>query len=307
MSAPTQIIASAARSVDSPENEALTPRAENFFSSLIFAVAPERGLNKFHDDCARCGFLCTVTRDDVNLWSGLSKTQRGSRKRTHLMYACKVGNVERVKFLVEQCRAPVDLVDRPSPRMPASGGQTALHYAAAGTSCDIVDVLLRAPCSCPRAKVGERDVACASHRAGRVNMRAYAGWTPLLISLQALDVGPTYAKVRAEDADALRRRTARIPYALLRAGADPSMADARGLTPLHWAARLLDADLIKVLAAAGAEDGRASLNSPSPTPRDEWREAWLRRRGAGATVDIWPLDGPAGGAPALTAAIASDT
>jgi ankyrin repeat protein len=262
-------------------------------ASITFACAPERGRFKFHDDFVRCGYLCTATRDDSHLWSGLSKAQRGPRQRTHLMYACKVGNDARVQFLVQQCRAPVDLVDGPSPRMPASGGQTALHYAAAGSSREIIDLLLRAPCPCPRAKAGGVDIACEAHRAERVNVRAYAGWTPLLIALQALDVGPTYARVRVEDARALRRRAARIPYALLHGGADPNSADSRGLTPLHWAARLLDVELILALAAAGAEDGRVSLNVDSPLPRDEWRVSWQRRKGADSVVDVWPLDSPA--------------
>lgn len=82
----------------------------------------------------------------------------------------------------------------------------------------------------------------------------------LALALIARDgkVGP---RDRLALLQAARRGWRKVAQGLLRAGADPNVADAEGLTPLAMAERRKDEPLVKMLIAAGAKP------SPQPVPR----------------------------------------
>jgi ankyrin repeat protein len=63
-----------------------------------------------------------------------------------------------------------------------------------------------------------------------------------------------YQQLRPIHFAILRHRSAKIIRALLNAGADPNLADGRGITPLAQARRLGHAEAARVLRAAGAAD-----------------------------------------------------
>jgi ankyrin repeat protein len=92
-----------------------------FVSALIVAFQSETGRTGFADDLRWAAGICRSAWREEQIWDGLVRVQRGHQRRTHLMYAAKMGDVERVRWLLAR-GAQTELRD--------SRGWTALNYAA---------------------------------------------------------------------------------------------------------------------------------------------------------------------------------
>ncbi|TMW69734.1 hypothetical protein Poli38472_001890 [Pythium oligandrum] len=160
--------------------------------------------------------------------------------RTALHFASQFGHVDVVKQLLAN-GASVGLCD--------SYGQTALLLAAGEGKMDIVQVLL------------ERDVDRTL-----VNLRRNTdGWTPLFAA-GAGGHGDVFEKLLKHSGLAKEQllQDASGPFGhagvlkqLLAHGADPNISDMDGWTPLHWAARNGNIDVVSALTSSSVAGIRA--------------------------------------------------
>ena len=151
---------------------------------------------------------------------------------TPLMIAAGAGSTEAVKLLAAK-GAKIDTIEQRK-------GQNALMWAAAEGHSDVVQTLIG---------LGA-DTKAASQ----------SGFTPLIFAaakndgksirhLVAAGVEPATKALQV----AFAYRNAAAMSALVECGASPNIADAIGATPLHAAAQIGDADLIRVLLKKGAD------------------------------------------------------
>jgi len=75
--------------------------------------------------------LCRATNNNKDIWRGVINYQYGPSKRTHLMYATVMGNIPKLRFLLECGANP----------MLESNAQTALGIAAVYQNLDIINEL----------------------------------------------------------------------------------------------------------------------------------------------------------------------
>jgi hypothetical protein len=102
----------------------------NFISALILT-----GMNKYDEEVAPFLALSRETWGEEILWDALKDKQYGAEKRTRLMYAAKIGDLARVKWLLKR-GANVKIED--------ARGKTALFYANEGNNFDVVRELILA-------------------------------------------------------------------------------------------------------------------------------------------------------------------
>jgi ankyrin repeat protein len=158
---------------------------------------------------------------------------------TALMIAAGAGSVEGVKLLLD---AGVD-VNGAEPRR----GQNALMWAAAEGHPDVVDFLIQ--------------------RGAKVNAATQSGYTALAFAAMKNDAPSVQHLIQAganpnytlPDKDETKMLTLAGSYkshaaaiALLDGGANPNLADRKGLTPLHLAAEAGAVDLVRKLLSKGA-------------------------------------------------------
>jgi len=151
---------------------------------------------------------------------------------TPLMIAAGAGSSEAVKLLTAK-GAKIDAVEQRK-------GQNALMWAAAEGHHDVVQTLIT---------LGA-DVKSASQ----------SGFTPMIFAAAKND-GKSIRHLVAAGAEptpkalhvAFAYRNAAAMSALVESGASPNITDATGATPLHAAAQLGDADLIRILLKKGAD------------------------------------------------------
>jgi uncharacterized protein len=144
--------------------------------------------------------------------------------QTALMAVARTGNVEAAKVLLK-AGAKIDAVEQ-------WGGQTALHWAAAQSQPDMVQLLVR-----HRADVNARGVVRDWQRRvtaeGRPKNMNHGGFTPLLY--------------------AAREGCIECGKHLLKAKADINLPDPDGLTPLVLALTNMRFDFAAMLIEAGAD------------------------------------------------------
>lgn len=109
--------------------------SERCLDALFIAAQSEKGRTGFAEDLKWCAGLCRATWNEEALWSGLVHVRRGPKARTHLMFAARHGDVERVRWLLAR-GAPVELRN--------ANGVTSLMYASIGGSAEVIRVLLEA-------------------------------------------------------------------------------------------------------------------------------------------------------------------
>jgi len=151
---------------------------------------------------------------------------------TPLMIAAGAGSSEAVKLLAAR-GAKIDAIEQRK-------GQNALMWAAAEGHADVVQALIG---------LGA-DVKAASQ----------SGFTPMIFAAAKND-GKSIRHLVAAGADpapkalsvAFAYRNAAAMSALVESGASPNITDATGATPLHAAAQIGDADLIRILLKKGAD------------------------------------------------------
>ena len=259
----------------------------------------------------------------------------GARAETRHLLGAAIFN-ENPEVALTFVRAGVD-VNATNP-----GGPTALSLAArsnenpemvlalvrAGADLDArASYLDEAPLHLAAANNENPEVALALINAGSdVNVGNRHGDTPLLralyanenpeVALALIEAGADVnARELATSATPLHRaasfsRGPEVAAALIQAGADLNARNARGATPLHWAANAENTDILNVLLEAGADvsvrdyTGRTPLETAELDGSSE-AAAMLRRAGAGVggggtrarpgPVDASPCAVPEGG------------
>jgi ankyrin repeat protein len=104
--------------------------------SLDALMAAAQHDHRHATDFLAIGSTCRAARHDTDLWHALVHAACGRKQRTVLMHAAHSSDVARVRWLCEQCRAPLEARD--------SDGHTALYWAATCPgSSDVVRELLK--------------------------------------------------------------------------------------------------------------------------------------------------------------------
>ncbi len=166
--------------------------------------------------------------------------------RVPLIEAAKKGDTAAVKTLVGQ-KADVNAVE--------ADGTTALHWAAHLGDAVATDALIKA---------GANVKAATRNGATPYSLALYRGNAAVIERLLAAGEDPK-AVLAGEPAIMMAARTG-VPAAvtaLLKAGADPNVAEAvRGQTALMWAAAEGNTDVVKILLEA-----KANVNARSKGPQ----------------------------------------
>ncbi|OAA57222.1 ankyrin [Cordyceps fumosorosea ARSEF 2679] len=216
----------------------------------------------------------------------------GARGELPLHRAAHSGTM-RVFRLYLAALTPVDWAAARLLRLVDARGASALHWAAAGGRCDVLEHLLSLDGS-----------------AAHVNTVADHGWTPLLCALVPHE-SPTASKGVREAVAAARL--------FLAHGADPTSTTAQGWTPLHCLALHRDPDP-RGEAYALAQDliaGGAVMERRAAPPSRRQRAWWGRRcydddggdarRTGGMTALLWAADRGAEGVRAAMEEAGADT
>ena len=206
------------------------------------------------------------TAIDALLAAGASATSEVSDGQTMLMLAARSGNQAAIRTLIAH-GAQVNAKEHVL-------GETALIWAAAENHADAVAALVSGGADVnarsneltfPRRDYGDG-------KSGRFTVLPRGGWTPLMYAarqdakdaLRALAVGG--ANLNAVDPDGTSALTLAIingHYAaaslLLERGADPTVADSRGMTPLYAAVDMNTLDETPGRPAPKPEDAIGSL------------------------------------------------
>ena len=245
------------RAVAAAEDAAVAIRTNPFFDALYVAFQSERGRTGFAEDLRWAAGLCRTTWGEEQLWTGLVHVQRGLHKRTHLMYAAMMGDVERVRWLLAR-GAPMELKN--------DVGWTALMYVTVKTSFNTATMW-----------TDEDDVVQALIAAGAdVNTATNDGLTPIFITSHdghhsvraliaagadinvAMDDGatPVYIASQNGHVDSVR--------ALIADCADVNVAMDDGATPVYIASENGHVDSVRALISAGADVSAAANDGVTP-------------------------------------------
>jgi ankyrin repeat protein len=165
----------------------------------------------------------------------------------------KIPQMRVVKYLVETCSVPVDVVE-------TGYDQTPLHWAAmSGHNESIILLLHHTTASCD---IRDKEERTALHYAAQ---HGHAFVIKTLLASGA-DVEAKDAQLHTPLMWAVYKGDALSTTMLLFTGADVAAKDEGGMTALHWAANCGHTDVAKALVRFGA-DVRA-MDSKGATPRD---------------------------------------
>ena len=196
---------------------------------------------------------CSETPETLKLLLGLGIDTKDtdSTRMTPLMYACKYGRVENVKFLLHENRSVISAKDR--------GGYSALHYAAESGSTEILDLLVGAGVkisapgpdrkTCLHIAAAKGDFETVKHLVEKLGAKVINKdkfkRTPLLL--------------------ACKNGNLKVASFILQRGGLFNEPDSSGNTPLHYACAYGYPEIIEVLIQAGADPNKGNSWNLSPT------------------------------------------
>jgi ankyrin repeat protein len=258
----------------------------------------------YGSEARRLPFLCTCLARDEELLAATRDAVYGGQGRTRLMYAARVGAVQRVQVLLRPREVDVDAED--------TKGRTALHHASAAGQTESVRLLLKAGADKDKEDTRRPSLwrplhyASAMGQAGVVRLLLERGVQPDLRwnrdnpKSQPLHVACAHGHVE-------------VARLLLAAGADEAKDDEYGYTPFVRAVSGDQQSVVRFFLDRGQDvDGRtadgglhlSTLNTAGAYDRFSMAELLLER---GADVNArdgrgsTPLHGAAeSGSVALT-------
>jgi len=112
-----------------PHQQEAVAMGPNFISALILTA-----MNGYQEDVAPFLALSRETWGEEILWDACKDVRYGDERRTRLMYAAKIGDLARVRWLLKR-GAKVNLVDESQ--------RTAVYFACTNGHFDVVRELLK--------------------------------------------------------------------------------------------------------------------------------------------------------------------